>query len=184
MARLWSIPACTGNPCRSVRCRSDFRVYPRVYGESDGFRTGDYGVGGLSPRVRGIRSSGAQPVGVAGSIPACTGNPSRKARRPWMVWVYPRVYGESWQRQTATSRSRGLSPRVRGIQRHRHEREAPAGSIPACTGNPQLRAVVGHAERVYPRVYGESDQGRAPGGRGAGLSPRVRGIRLPRPTGR
>ena len=71
-----SIPACTGEPGSPTVCCHDSGVYPRVYG---GTRL-PYCVlsrfGGLSPRVRGNLTKIRSGTDIAGSIPACTGEPS------------------------------------------------------------------------------------------------------------
>ena len=109
-----SIPACAGEPsCRTVG-RIISWVYPRVCGGTDG----DYGPGvdalGLSPRVRGNRQH-RQPLRyLAGSIPACAGEPQLLVRRYDNAGVYPRVCGGTRRTQRRRGRGRGLSPRVRG----------------------------------------------------------------------
>ena len=151
-----SIPACTGNPGSPGRQTLYPRVYPRVYGES--LRPSDQlpQLSGLSPRVRGIHRRYVRRSNYPGSIPACTGNPRRGVGAGRRRRVYPRVYGESVTEDRPRAKAAGLSPRVRGIP---SGRPAPAGrarSIPACTGNPDLRRVSFCFQAVYPRVYGES----------------------------
>ena len=171
-----SIPACTGNPA-GPRSKSDNgQVYPRVYGESDSLADRPPRVKGLSPRVRGIPAPLAGLGQVAGSIPACTGNPSRGwSRRPGWA-VYPRVYGESRWKTRAKIGCMGLSPRVRGILRRAVTPPAGPGSIPACTGNPRRASRKAMRSGVYPRVYGESSCPPSGSSSRKGLSPRVRGI--------
>ena len=86
------------------------------------------------------------------------------------------MYGESDGRDRAGARSRGLSPRVRGIHALHASSLQQSGSIPACTGNPVVNTVCAHFLWVYPRVYGESHQEVCIMANGPGLSPRVRGI--------
>ena len=131
---------------------------------------------GLSPRVRGIRGGADPGRGGAGSIPACTGNPTSAARRRRPCRVYPRVYGESRVRPRNPVTQPGLSPRVRGILSGRPDAGAYRGSIPACTGNPATCTARRRRRRVYPRVYGESSSILYVGHSSLGLSPRVRGI--------
>ena len=184
--RHGSIPACTGNPCPGMQPAEEARVYPRVYGESPTIRKEGAELWGLSPRVRGIPLISAASIRTCGSIPACTGNPPPASSPACWTWVYPRVYGESAAEITRKKGSNGLSPRVRGIPGRRRRTVGRAGSIPACTGNPNCIAAGRPKLEVYPRVYGESTNlERVPGTR-TGLSPRVRGIhtdrrqRLPR----
>ena len=113
-----------------------------------------------------------------GSIPACTGNPVAGRGRRRGNEVYPRVYGESFDRHRPAQSMLGLSPRVRGIPLAGRRRASPCGSIPACTGNPRSGCGCGRSKTVYPRVYGESLARQAGVAASEGLSPRVRGIRL------
>ena len=80
--------------------------------------------------------------------------------------------------------SKGLSPRVRGNRPSYRPRVRTRRSIPACAGEPAAAAGPWRRERVYPRVCGgtRSDMTHAAGA--PGLSPRVRGNRLPRPPAR
>ena len=75
----------------------------------------------------------------------------------------------------------GLSPRVRGNPRWQMESPGGDGSIPACAGEPAPQRLAHRSGRVYPRVCGGTR--RSPGHRIGicGLSPRVRGNRVPDP---
>ncbi len=91
--RLWSIPACAGEPPTRPAPSASMRVYPRVCGGTQRGSRSRCGAAGLSPRVRG-NLSGVIRAGVSpGSIPACAGEPSPHARRECQLWVYPRVCG-------------------------------------------------------------------------------------------
>ena len=171
-----SIPACTGNPVVDAGAASVVEVYPRVYGESVRRYEHEYRHRGLSPRVRGIRCEGLHDAERIGSIPACTGIPCRfsvlrNGQRSIPACtgnpgigdralaghrVYPRVYGESRQRQPLIDAGYGLSPRVRGIPVPFRPFSQFRGSIPACTGNPARSSASAPDTGVYPRVYGES----------------------------
>ena len=175
--RNGSIPACTGNPVAATPLAATSRVYPRVYGESGSRGSAPATLGGLSPRVRGIRPDGQAGGARSGSIPACTGNPALLAQRNGRKKVYPRVYGESQYERYKTEMDGGLSPRVRGIPQAGREGIAIERSIPACTGNPHVQVRPAAPMRVYPRVYGESTATAPPPLTAGGLSPRVRGIR-------
>ena len=69
----------------------------------------------------------------------------------------------------------GLSPRVRGNPLPRWRREAGAGSIPACAGEPAAARRDFRNKRVYPRVCGGTTPVAAVAAANEGLSPRVRG---------
>ena len=117
------------------------RVYPRVYGGTNWW-----------PVVRSGRS---------GSIPACTGEPSRYSASVGRITVYPRVYGGTTATEGTSIDYDGLSPRVRG--------------------NPPNINRARRALAVYPRVYGGTLDASTAVKRTGGLSPRVRGNR---PSGR
>ena len=73
----------------------------------------------------------------------------------------------------------GLSPRVRGNRDDLDGAEVVDGSIPARAGEPR-RTSSGHPlRRVYPRACGGTLVGALIGQTIEGLSPRVRGNRLP-----
>ena len=110
-----SIPACTGNPADAVNPTHEYKVYPRVYGESPAGRHQRLQSSGLSPRVRGIQQNRRTRHRSRRSIPACTGNPCGTLGRLWHRKVYPRVYGESRPDRHELRPRLGLSPRVRGI---------------------------------------------------------------------
>ena len=69
----------------------------------------------------------------------------------------------------------GLSPRVRGNHADRWQRQLPAGSIPACAGEPCCSRQNPLVRRVYPRVCGGTLGPELDLIRRQGLSPRVRG---------
>ena len=130
---------------------------------------------GLSPHVRGNpeRSFHARPD--EGSIPACTGKPSRHSPLAIRPRVYPRMYGETENFHKHAHIPSGLSPHVRGNLCPTARRKLPRWSIPACTGKPEPARKLARLIPVYPRMYGETK------GRVArepclyGLSPHVRG---------
>ena len=69
----------------------------------------------------------------------------------------------------------GLSPRVRGNPAVEELGQNPAGSIPACAGEPRGDRSAMGAKRVYPRVCGGTFCCSSNNPRWLGLSPRVRG---------
>ena len=135
-----SIPACAGEPSLSR--------------QFDGYRFG------LSPRVRGSRSSSdACPAADTRSIPACAGEPSGPACTDTRREVYPRVCGGAVPLVAVLPLCRGLSPRVRGsrISYGGRRRQGP-GSIPACAGEPGLpRRIPNRRAGLSPRVRGSPD---------------------------
>ncbi len=93
--------------------------------------------------------------------------------------VYPRVCGGTVSIKTPGSVDGGLSPRVRGNPLPPGPRPALGGSIPACAGEPAARPADAGADEVYPRVCGGTPRYPRAGLALQGLSPRVRGNRLP-----
>src|SRR5690625_40850 len=90
-------------------------------------------------------------------------------------WVYPRVYGATLTKSTLPGSILGLSPCVRGHPQYRGDSRMGMGSIPVCTGPPQLCSGSLRAHRVYPRVYGATGSVDNYGRLHEGLSPCVRG---------
>ena len=173
--RSGSIPACAGEPRGRRTGRSLTRVYPRVCG---GARIGPVRVylkQGLSPRVRGSPEQMQLLDHVAGSIPACAGEPWSQRQPSRARGVYPRVCGGASSVVRGVTASTGLSPRVRGSPDADHAGDVGQGSIPACAGEPRTRPAYWRSSRVYPRVCGGALA--LAGGQPAdqGLSPRVRG---------
>ena len=94
--RQRSIPACAGEPLIAIAAPAEPVVYPRVCGGTAFGLLPRRWPGGLSPRVRGNRSSGPAAYSGTGSIPACAGEPrGRSPPRP-LAGVYPRVCGGTW----------------------------------------------------------------------------------------
>ena len=170
-----SIPACAGEPTRKASSPLSFSVYPRVCGGTPRRWSGRPQRRGLSPRVRGNPLVAMMAGVLAGSIPACAGEPPDYAGAAAGAKVYPRVCGGTTRSGRRRGRERGLSPRVRGNRRLRRRDSWRRGSIPACAGEPSSRRHIDRKCRVYPRVCGGTSQGRPPSMRARGLSPRVRG---------
>ncbi len=76
-----SIPACAGEPAPSARRGRIGEVHPRVRGGAE--RVADVWdeLGGPSPRARGSHEQPRLLFAVAGSIPACAGEPPHDRRR-------------------------------------------------------------------------------------------------------
>ena len=155
-------------------------VYPRVCGGTLAILASDRLLGGLSPRVRGNRRHVWHTGELRRSIPACAGEPGHSAAGWRIPGVYPRVCGGTPSMRRRSPCRQGLSPRVRGNHGGGILRRAAAGSIPACAGEPAACPRGNGWCGVYPRVCGGTAASRAGTGPPSGLSPRVRGDRLPR----
>ena len=174
-----SIPACAGEPSGVRPIARPTRVYPRVCGGTVASRPARNRKPGLSPRVRGNPEAGPAAGAGSGSIPACAGEPSVRCSRRCRAGVYPRVCGGTDVSGTPKQLRQGLSPRVRGNPAAREIERAGYGSIPACAGEPAPAGKTPCLCRVYPRVCGGTGGRRDVHGGVLGLSPRVRGNRLP-----
>ena len=170
-----SIPACAGEPGGRDQYLSIGRVYPRVCGGAGTDMGKTYDQAGLSPRVRGSRVVPGVWHHVAGSIPACAGEPCTAARSRLAPRVYPRVCGGACDARRRRQHDQGLSPRVRGSQRQVAKPTGGMGSIPACAGEPASSAAAWGLARVYPRVCGGAILRILSTASTWGLSPRVRG---------
>ena len=174
-----SIPACAGEPRRTELVLEPAKVYPRVCGGTL-YQLGRGNASrGLSPRVRGNRIPKPQRSNIAGSIPACAGEPPRRSVRPAGASVYPRVCGGTARSNSPTWKAPGLSPRVRGNLSPGGRGGSGRGSIPACAGEPYAHRPPAPPTRVYPRVCGGTTADSGHPVTGLGLSPRVRGNLLP-----
>ena len=89
-------------------------------------------------------------------------------RSCWTICWHPRG-------MVAEGLAAGLSPRVRGNPTPPRKPPSRPGSIPACAGEPEIRAKSVYSARVYPRVCGGTLSWRRRPAAAAGLSPRVRG---------
>ena len=137
---------------------------------------------GLSPRVRGNPPMLMNGSISTRSIPACAGKPKRSATARVIVWVYPRVCGETPNTPRAARMAIGLSPRVRGNRVPLSAFSSSWRSIPACAGKPQTLPGPPGWLSVYPRVCGETSRCEYGMSATVGLSPRVRGNHPGRPA--
>ena len=151
------------------------QVYPRVCGGTWGTTPAAWANEGLSPRVRGNLATGFAGAVAVGSIPACAGEPSPRTPPPAYHMVYPRVCGGTWPTRGEVLDGVGLSPRVRGNRGIGRGQAVFARSIPACAGEPRMRAVYADDAEVYPRVCGGTEVIFGRRDAALGLSPRVRG---------
>ena len=133
-----SIPACAGEPPCQSRTWRTWRVYPRVCGGTLSMSISTPITTGLSPRVRGNPSMLTSLLSLAGSIPACAGEPTRSAASRRRTGVYPRVCGGTPDDRILARPAQGLSPRVRGNLKASAHEGPLSGSIPACAGEPVL----------------------------------------------
>ena len=174
-ARGGSIPACAGEPHRAVFLLFVPGVYPRVCGGTWSSSSDKARVQGLSPRVRGNPADCSAVSGSSGSIPACAGEPEAARMSAINVMVYPRVCGGTSGSGSPAAFMAGLSPRVRGNLVGFVRRRPFIRSIPACAGEPAMRASRSTVMVVYPRVCGGTGADRMSHQSACGLSPRVRG---------
>ena len=177
---IWSIPACAGEPKPTPACWPWAWVYPRVCGGTGMPQHRSPQMQGLSPRVRGNRRDATPVAELAGSIPACAGEPARAAGAARPSRVYPRVCGGTGWGWPSGPFGAGLSPRVRGNHEPRCRAGAGRGSIPACAGEPTTMLENARQPPVYPRVCGGTPSWPLSGDGWSGLSPRVRGNRRER----
>ena len=170
-----SIPACAGEPLARWSRRERLGVYPRVCGGTRPALHRRRPTHGLSPRVRGNLVGFDFGGDVAGSIPACAGEPCGCGCGCLRCGVYPRVCGGTSRPPIYSYHPEGLSPRVRGNLPSSTDATTSCGSIPACAGEPGGRSAGLLTLAVYPRVCGGTHLPRGNRDPRQGLSPRVRG---------
>ncbi len=177
--RIGSIPAGAGEPSRKFQKAGVRGVYPRGCGGTEERPDLPRQPLGLSPRVRGNHRRPRGHPDHRGSIPAGAGEPSALTSSPPRREVYPRGCGGTYEQEHENRTIEGLSPRVRGNRGLGQVAGEVVGSIPAGAGEPPPWRSLRPQIRVYPRGCG----GTAPEPIGRvlalGLSPRVRGNRLP-----
>ena len=130
---------------------------------------------GLSPRVRGNLGYYRRGHCSGGPIPACAGQPHRRAEHLFHRRAYPRVCGATVKMGLLLPSGMGLSPRVRGNPVAAASVAPRSGPIPACAGQPWVGTPGGGQLWAYPRVCGATLICCSVTAGSSGLSPRVRG---------
>ena len=138
--RAGSIPACAGEAMLEKPPIAPSPVYPRVCGGSPPAVALAEGGIGLSPRVRGKLVHQRGSSAAIRSIPACAGEAGIGGRIFRITGVYPRVCGGSVRASSTSSKSEGLSPRVRGKRPGSGCPARPMRSIPACAGEARAQS--------------------------------------------
>ena len=108
------IPAHAGEPTLRRKYSSPARAYPRACGGAADHPQSGSSARGLSPRMRGSRSSLTARASSPGPIPAHAGEPCLP---PWPLRhcaAYPRACGGAYDLLRDRILSVGLSPRMRG----------------------------------------------------------------------
>ena len=170
-----SIPAHAGQPRFTQSCHFTREVYPRACGATRRTQATRACARGLSPRMRGNRTRRCPFSVHSRSIPAHAGQPRHAYSAKEAGEVYPRACGATWLFNVMDSKTRGLSPRMRGNPVRGSRDVSAGGSIPAHAGQPARP--VGHlvAQRVYPRACGATCHCQHLQRQWSGLSPRMRG---------
>ena len=154
-------------------------VYPRVCGGTRNDTRREGCRRGLSPRMRGNPPARGRNANTEGSIPAYAGEPMRVQRSRRLRRVYPRVCGGTAFLLRYTPGPLGLSPRMRGNPPLGNPQNARRRSIPAYAGEPGIYTANCRGNAVYPRVCGGTATVIVVLAVMQGLSPRMRGNRMP-----
>ena len=149
-----SIPALAGEPTRELLERLETAVYPRACGGTTLILEPIHALAGLSPRLRGNRSTAPFPNPAFRSIPALAGEPRQIQSVPKFHWVYPRACGGTNFIGPGRQNIPGLSPRLRGNLSPRGWLYSLSRSIPALAGEPPRDPRETQEEAVYPRACG------------------------------
>ena len=153
-----------GPTARDSRCAVGRRTSPG--GRLAQLRASKSADSGVSAPNRGLTRTrprpGIEAQGLLGadfaplSIPAWAGEPAAGRTRHRVAADYPRVCGETGERNRRLHEGRGLSPRVRGNRFVRLLGRNQSGTIPACVGKPPRSFGPRSHRRDYPRVCEET----------------------------
>ena len=135
-----TIPACAGEPLSRQAANFIAGDYPRVRGGTDMITSTQATQYGLSPRARGNRAVRVRAGLGFGTIPACAGEPLAALPSGCSGRDYPRVRGGTNTARGGIGWRQGLSPRARGNRFRGFAQPSKFGTIPACAGEPMLRA--------------------------------------------
>ena len=134
---------------------------------------------GLSPRLRGNRAGLVPRPHQCRSIPAPAGEPRTTWSCSSWLSVYPRACGGTAAPSVTTASLGGLSPRLRGNLGPAGASPGQPRSIPAPAGEPAAMPARHSSRTVYPRACGGTCTSATNSARSCGLSPRLRGNRMP-----
>ena len=153
-----SIPARAGETGAATRYNERYWVYPRPCGGNSSTSSEERVCWGLSPPVRGKRSSRPSRPPRTRSIPARAGETGRAELTMSRHWVYPRTGGGNYVATQGDIFVEGLSPHGRGKQVRTIETRKGMRSIPARAGETRKRSSSFSAMTVYPRTGGGNGQ--------------------------
>ena len=170
-----SIPAYAGEPDQTPARYFRRTVYPRVCGGTAEHIAEQLTREGLSPRMRGNRSSSPIISPRRRSIPAYAGEPPPPIPARTHLGVYPRVCGGTRAARCPVATRAGLSPRMRGNPDSYPFLALLYRSIPAYAGEPRMPQSSCCMTGVYPRVCGGTQGWEWNPMVREGLSPRMRG---------
>ena len=108
-------------------------------------------------------------------IPAYAGNADASIPTTRLLSVHPRICGERHLVFIALLRGVGSSPHMRGTLPEIQFSMLLIRFIPAYAGNAQQEPKESRSTPVHPRICGERTIARAPGRKGDGSSPHMRG---------
>ena len=131
--------------------------------------------GGLSPQARGKLFSFTTRSGVAGPIPAGTGETTIAEISTKGIKAYPRRHGGNPSGCLKILSRRGLSPQARGKLNTMSALMSAHGPIPAGTGETTRVGVLHGRMGAYPRRHGGNRLDPRDDRRRWGLSPQARG---------
>ena len=134
--RAGTIPAHAGSPVNPRSSSAPTRDYPRACGVTPWWAARASKAGGLSPRMRGHRRQRKVARRRRWTIPAHAGSPRRTVPTGRGRRDYPRACGVTSRTMSASTASRGLSPRMRGHRPRGPDVRKRCGTIPAHAGSP------------------------------------------------
>ena len=176
--RLGPIPAPAGQPLWGSSSVPSRWAYPRTCGAAEKRLHIVQTVMGLSPHLRGSRTSSAPGAARSGPIPAPAGQPRSDQPRDRSPWAYPRTCGAAQSRDRPLQQHRGLSPHLRGSPHVVRLAVHGPGPIPAPAGQPSAASRDAEDRRAYPRTCGAATRPIMVRHSNRGLSPHLRGSQV------
>ena len=178
--RPWFIPASAGGICFSVSLSPAQPVLPAPAGDTSA-STCSRTAGAVYPRVCGEMSRRRSGGAISPDyLRICGGDGTFDGGSSAFSGLSPRMRGGDEREASSKAIMNGLSPRRRGSLGSVAGDRVLVGFIPANAGETAITRRCGRGAGVYPRECGGSPNRNSRRSFVLGISPRMRGIQIPR----